>query len=62
MRKHLKGGKGHDQHRNLELNPPENSMRMKNYELEAPHNLHDNHRIRTLKERMKKLHIDKMDN
>ena len=35
MRKHLEQGKEYDQHRKLELNPPE-KKRMKNDKLEAP--------------------------
>ena len=40
MRKHLKRGKGYDQHRRLEINPPKNNTRMKNDELEAVEHLH----------------------
>ena len=35
MRRHLKQGREYDQHRKLELNPPE-KKRMENDELEAP--------------------------
>ena len=35
MEKHLKRGNGYDQHRKLELDPPEKNTRMKNDELET---------------------------
>ena len=41
MRKHLKRGKGYDQHRKLELTPLEKNTRMKNDELEAREHLHE---------------------
>ena len=41
MEKHLKRGKGYDQHRKLELNPPERNTRMKIDELEAHEHLHE---------------------
>ena len=40
MEKHLKRGKGYDQHRKLELDPPEKNTRMKNDELETVEHLH----------------------
>ena len=40
MRKHLKRGKGYDQHRKLELNPPEKKKRMEDDELETVEHLH----------------------
>ena len=51
MEKHLKQVKAYDQHRELELNQPEKKTRMMNDELETFDHLHDNHRIRTLKEK-----------
>jgi hypothetical protein len=51
MGKHLKRGKGYDQHQKLELNPPEKIMRMKNDELETPEHLHDKSPDRNLKEK-----------
>ena len=36
MEKHLTRGKGYDQHRKLEVNPPEKKTRMKSDELGAP--------------------------
>ena len=50
MGKHLKRGKGYDQHRKLELTPPEKKI-TKNDEIETPGQLHDNHRVRTLIEK-----------
>ena len=41
VEKHLKRGKGYDQHRKLELNPPEKNTRMKIDELEAREHLHE---------------------
>ena len=41
MEKHLKRGKGYDQQRKLELNPPERNTRMKIDELEARKHLHE---------------------
>ena len=41
MNKHLTRGKKYDQHRKLELDPPENNTRMKNDELEAREHLHE---------------------
>ena len=41
MEKHLKRGKGYDQHRKLELNPPGRNTRMKIDELEAREHLHE---------------------
>ena len=41
MEKHLKRGKGYDQHRKLELNPPERNTRMKIDALEAREHLHE---------------------
>ena len=40
MRKHQKRGNGYDQHRKLELDPPEKNTRMKNDELENVEHLH----------------------
>ena len=40
MEKHLKQGKGYDQHRKLELDPPEKKKRTKNDKLEAREHLH----------------------
>ena len=39
-RKNLQQGKEYDQHRKLELNPPEKNTRMKNDALEAVEHLH----------------------
>ena len=41
MRKHQKRGKGYDQHRKLELDPPKKNTRMMNDELEAHEHLHE---------------------
>ena len=41
MGQHLKRGKGYDQHRKLELNPPEKNTIMNNDELEAREHLHE---------------------
>ena len=41
MEKHLQEGKEYDQHRKLELNPPEKNTIMKNDELEAREHLHE---------------------
>ena len=40
MEKHLKRGNGYDQHRKLELDPPEKNTRMKSDELETVEHLH----------------------
>ena len=48
MRRHLKNEKEYDQHRKLELVPPQ-KKRMENIELVE--HLHENHRVRTLTER-----------
>ena len=51
MEKHLKRGKGYDQHRKLELNPPEKKQqrRMMNFNMLSI--FMGNHRIRTLTEK-----------
>ena len=41
MEKHLKRGKGYDQHQKLGLDPPEKKTRMKIDELEAREHLHE---------------------
>ena len=41
VEKHLKRGKGYDQHRKIELKPPERNTRMKIDELEGREQLHE---------------------
>ena len=51
MEKHLKRGKGYDQHRKLEINTTGEETIMKDDELEAREHLHEGSRIRTLIEK-----------